>query len=78
MPDGKVNDLNKPLLDSYALPSGWKYTFKPDHLPFTMYLAGTPYTTDAATITINFYVNGSLVKTVSSQNYVYGNNYLVQ
>jgi hypothetical protein len=79
MPDGKVNNLNKPLLNFlYAMPSGWKYTFKPEHLPFTMYLAGGPYTWGTATITINFYVNGQLVKTISSQNFVYSNTYIVQ
>jgi hypothetical protein len=78
MPDGKINDWDKPLFDFFALSSGWRYTFKPDHLPFTMYLGGGPYTWGAATITINFYVNGSLVKTVSSQNFIYGNSYIVQ
>jgi hypothetical protein len=78
MPNGKVNDLNKPLLGLYALPSGWRHTFKPNHLPFTMYLGGTSYTPGAATMTINFYVNGSLVKTVSSQSHIYDNTYVVQ
>ena len=77
-PDGKVSDFYRPLLDLYAFPSGWKYTFRPEQLPFTMYLGGASYTPGAATITINFYVNGSLVKTVSSQSYVYGNTYIVQ
>ncbi len=78
MPDGKVNDLDQPLFNFFALPSGWRYAFKPDHLPFTMYLGGGPYTWGAATITINFYVNGARVKTVSSQNVIYGNSYIVQ
>ena len=79
MPDGKINDFNKPsaTLD-YALPTGWRYTFKPEHLPFTMYLAGTSYTMGAATITINFYVNGQLVKTTSLRNFVYDNTFVVQ
>ena len=78
MPDGSVSDLNNSLLSAFAIPSGWRYTFKPDHLPFTMYLGGTPYTPGTATITVNFYVNGGLVKTVSSQNYTYYNQYVVQ
>jgi hypothetical protein len=79
MPDGKVNNITWPSLTLlYALPSGWRHTFKPEYLPFTMYLAGGPYTWDAATITINFYVNGQLVKTISSRNFIYGNTYVVQ
>jgi len=77
-PDGTVNDLNKPLLGLFALPSGWKYTFRPQKLPFTMYVGASPYTAGGATITINYYVNGSLVKTISSQSYTYGNTYVVQ
>ncbi len=79
LPDGKVNDFNKPNSTMlYALPSGWRYTFKPDHLPFTMYLAGSPYTFDGATITINFYVNGHLAKTISTRNFICCNTYVVQ
>jgi hypothetical protein len=77
MPDGKVSSLEKPLLTNFAICSGWKHTFKPEHLPFTMYLGGSPYTPDGARITINFYVNGVLVKSQSSRNYIYENKYEV-
>lgn len=79
LPDGKVNDFNKPFSTMwYALPSGWRYTFKPHHLPFTMYLAGSPYTFGAATMIINFYVNRQLVKTTSTRNFICCNTYVVQ
>ena len=78
IPNGKVSSLESPLLTNFAIPSGWKYTFKPTHLPFTMYLGATPYTADGALITINFYVNGALVKSQSSRNYIYENSYEVQ
>ena len=72
MPDGKVVYLEKTLLPKFALCSVWKHT-----LPFTMYLGGSPYTPDGARITINFYVNGVLVKSQSSRNYIYENKYEV-
>ena len=77
-PDEKVSDADRPLLNLFAIPGGWRYSFKPGRLPFTMYVGASPYTPGAATVTVNFYVNGSLVKTVSSQNYTYGNTYVVQ
>jgi hypothetical protein len=43
-PDGVINSLNNPLLTIFAIPSGWRYSFKPDHLPFTMSLHASPYT----------------------------------
>lgn len=79
LPDGKVNDFNKPFSTMwYALPSGWRYTFKPHQLPFTMFLSGSPYTFEAATMIINFYVNGQLVKTTSTRNFICCNTYVVQ
>ena len=44
MPDGIVNDLKKRLLTNFLISSGWKYIFKPEHLPFTMYVGSGPYT----------------------------------
>jgi hypothetical protein len=78
MPDGKVSDLDKHLLSLYAIPGGWRYSFRADHLPFTMYVGAASYTPGAATVTVNFYVNGKLVKTVSSREYTYGDSYVVQ
>jgi hypothetical protein len=51
----------------FPQPSGWKYTFKPAAFPFQMFChatttcqcSGTPTSPD---VTINFYVNGILVK----------------
>jgi hypothetical protein len=78
MPDGKRNSLS-PLLDFFPIPSGWRYTFKPMHLPFTMDVDAAPYVPNGdATVTVNFYVNGALVKTTSAQNYTYGNTYVVE
>jgi hypothetical protein len=76
--NGKVNDLDHHLLGWFAIPGGWRYSFKPDRLPFTMYVGATPYTKGAATVTVNFYVNGSRVKSISSRDYTYGNTYVVQ
>lgn len=75
---GVNSDLNNPLGSLFAIPSGWKYTFKPEHLPFTMHMAASPYTKDGGKITINFYVNGQLVKTSSSRDWIYYMDYTVQ
>lgn len=55
----------------FAIPSGWKYSFTANHLPFEMSMQTFPYSKDGATITINFYVNGVLVKTNSSSELTY-------
>jgi len=71
MPDGKnngiIDGIANPLLFDFAIPSGWHYTFKPDHLPFDMSLYASPYTEDGSNVTINFYVNHQLVKSASSR-----------
>ncbi len=75
---GVVNDLNDRLAGShFPMPSGWKYIFKPDHRPFRMYLGGTPYSPDGGKVTINFYVNQVLVKSVSAREWMYGNDFIV-
>lgn len=71
MPDGTnngiVDGVINPLLFDFGIPSGWHYTFKPDHLPFDMSLFAMPYTEDGSNVTINFYVNHQLVKSASSR-----------
>jgi len=57
--------------DVLAIPSGWRYNFKPDHLPFTMSMQTFPYTEGGSTVTINFYVNSVLVNTSSSGELTY-------
>jgi len=57
--------------DFVAIPSGWRYNFKPDYLPFTMSMQTFPYTKGGSTVTINFYINGKLVKTSSSNDLTY-------
>lgn len=57
--------------DVLAIPSGWRYNFKPDHLPFTMSMQTFPYLQGGATVRVNFYVNGKLVKTSSSAELTY-------
>jgi hypothetical protein len=51
----------------FPQPSGWKYTFKPATLPFQMYCHATTTcqcsgTSTSPDVTINFYVNGKLMK----------------
>jgi hypothetical protein len=75
---GVVSDLNNRLALGFAKPSGWKYTFKPEHLPFTMRMAASPYTKDGAKVTINFFVNGQLVKSSASRDWIYNMQYTVQ
>ena len=71
MPNDTVNSfvdgIINPILFDFAIPSGLHYTFKPAHLPFDMSLFASPYTEDGGNITINFYVNGQLVKSASSR-----------
>lgn len=78
-PAAVVNDLSDPLLSSlFPMPGGWKYSFKPDHLPFRMYLGAGPHSPNGGKITINFFVNGQLVKTVSARQWIYGTEYIVR
>jgi hypothetical protein len=78
-PSGVSNNTIQPLLlAEFAMPSGWNYTFRPDHLPFTMRMGASPYTTGGGRITINFFVNGQLVKTASARGWIYGMEYIVQ
>ena len=77
MADGKTDNAS-PLADFYPIPSGWRYSFKPKYLPFTMYVDAAPYTIGTSTVTVNYYVNGALVKTTTSNNYTYGNTYVVE
>lgn len=76
---GVPMDLNNRLLSAgFAIPSGWRYSFRPEHLPFIMYMAAAPYTKDGGKVTINFYVNGQLVKSCASREWMYNINYNVQ
>jgi hypothetical protein len=77
-PQGVNSDLNNPLPLNFAIPSGWKYSFKPEQLPFTMRMGASPYTKGGGKITINFYVNGQLVKSAASRNWLYDFQYIVQ
>lgn len=69
--NGTSNSGDHPVLSWFAIPSGWKYSFKPNHLPFTMLMQASPYTQNGNTATINFYVNGVLVKTTSGRDWIY-------
>ena len=75
---GIMSNLSVPLNLDFAIPSGWKYTFRPEQLPFTMRMGASPYTKDGGKIIINFYVNGHLVKTSSSRDWIYYMDYTVQ
>lgn len=67
-----------PLFLFFAIPQGWRYSFKPNSLPFTMTVSAGPYTMDGAKVAINFYVNGRLVKSGASRDWMYNLNYVVQ
>jgi hypothetical protein len=71
--NNEINILTNPLTDQQfiAIPSGWRYNFKPDKLPFTMSMQTFPYSEGGSTVTANFYVNGRLVKTNSSGSLTY-------
>jgi hypothetical protein len=78
-PQGVHNAFNIPVLQSeFAMPSGWKYSFRPEHLPFTMALQASPYSKDSGKITINFFVNGQLVKSSAARDWIYNMVYTVQ
>lgn len=76
--NGIMSSVNNPLLTDFAIPSGWRYTFKPDHLPFNMSMQASPYSKNGSTVTINFYVNGKLVKSNASRDWIYDMQYSVQ
>jgi hypothetical protein len=70
---------NNPLFTNFAIPSGLRYTFKPDHLPFTMSMQAAPYTMGGGTVTVNLFVNGQLVRSqATSQNWTAPVEYTVQ
>ena len=78
-PAGVVNDYTDRLLGSaFPMSSGWKYSFKPEHRPFRMYMEASPYTTNGGKVTIHFLVNGQLVKSISSRDWMYYAEYIVQ
>jgi hypothetical protein len=73
------NDAVNPLLSSlFAMPSGWKSSFKPERLPFVMSMQASPYTANGGKITINFFVNGQLVKSSAARDWIYDMQYTVQ
>jgi hypothetical protein len=76
---GVPSDLNDPLAGLwFAIPSGWKYTFKPGQLPFTMRMAASPYTKNGGKVTINFFVNGQLVKSSAVRDWIYDMQHTMQ
>jgi len=76
---GVYADAGNPLLfNLFAMPSGWKYSFKPEQLPFTMAMQASPYTIDGGKITVNFFVNGQLVKSSAARDWIYDMQYTVQ
>lgn len=76
---GIFNDLNTASFRTFAIPSGWKYSFKPGRLPFTMRIQANPYTSEGGKVTINFFVNGQLVKSFVSRNLTFDDmEYTVQ
>lgn len=62
----------------FPIPSGWRYSFTPDKLPFTMEFYAGPYTKFGGKVTINFYVNNALVKSQSTRDWIYRMQYDVQ
>lgn len=81
-PDGTINGVVNGTLNSFtldfAIPAGWRYSFKPDKLPFTMMVSAGPYTKGGAKTIVNFYINGQLVKSAATRDWLYNLNYLVQ
>lgn len=75
-----MSDYHLRLATDFAIPSGWRYSFKPKQLPFHMRIGLSPYTKQGATVTANYYVNGELVKTFATNDWQYANDveYLVQ
>lgn len=63
--------VDNPLTFDFAIPGGWRNSFHPKSLPFTMSMQTMPYTKYGAEVTINFYVNGVLVKTTTSNDLIY-------
>lgn len=78
MANTRYNSLSNPLLITFGIPSGWTYNFQPASLPFTMQMQAWPYSPSGSELTINFYVNGAMVKTLSSSETIYDMQYTVQ
>lgn len=76
--DGTMNSGFNPLFTLFAIPAGWIYNFKPDKLPFAMRVSAGPYTKDGAKVTLNLYVNGQLVKSATTKDWMYKIDYVVQ
>lgn len=71
---------DNPLALVFPYPSGWKYTFRPEKIPFNMSMQASSFS-DQSKVIINFYVNGTLVKTgitYGLHNNYYEMNYEVQ
>ncbi len=74
--DGKTDDYYDPLLSSpLPIPSGWRYSFYADALPFTMAMGVGPITTNTSVATLRFYVNGQLVKSTDTRTDIYAEDY---
>jgi hypothetical protein len=69
--NGDNTFTSNPLAMDFAIPSGWRYSFRVASLPFTMSMQTSPYTKGGSTVILNFYVNNILVKTNSSNDLIY-------
>lgn len=72
------NTIENPLAMNFALPSGWRYSFRPENLPFAMKMQAWPYTEGGATLTVRLYVDGRMVKTATSRDKISNVQYTVQ
>ena len=69
---GEYNDsTGKHASTNNSMPSGWKYTYKLKSLPFDMFINATSTcvcsgTATSPDVTINFFSNGTLFKTVTN------------
>lgn len=76
--NGTVSDAINRLGTGFAIPSAWKYSFKPTRLPFNMRMSLSPYTVGGGLVTVHFYVNSQLVKSSSARDWMYGIEYTVR
>ena len=76
--DDSGNQYINSMLFLFGMPSGWRRSFIPEHLPFDMRMFATPFSEGGGMLTVNFYVNGQLIKSGSSSDNDVNHNFIME